>query len=348
MKAIYFICSILLCSIVDYGQPTDSVKLDIWSKIETILKENKIPALGLGIIRNNELCEVDVFGKLRKDGPTAPYNTIFDVASLTKPIVGMLTLKLVSMGKWDLDEPIDHYWVDPDIKDNPWHRKLTTRIILSHQTGFKNWRYMNPSGKLTIDFEPGTKFGYSGEGLEYLRQALVNKFKLPLDKLADSLIFKPLKMQDTRFVWDSLMNESRFADWHDKNGNNVYPTSHRKVANAADDLLTTVEDYGRVCSLVLKGFDLSPSIYLQMVTPQVKIADNDYFGLVWEIVKVPGRKDYALMHSGGDQGIRTLVALCPETGEGLIIFTNGDNGENIYPKLLTDFLSIGKDLIKFL
>jgi CubicO group peptidase (beta-lactamase class C family) len=348
MKTVLLNCIILFWVVVGFGQATDSGKLDIYSKIERILKENNIPALGLGVLRNNELVEVDVFGKLRKDGPTAPYNSIFDVASLTKPVVGMLTLTLVSMGKWDLDEPIDHFWVDPDIKDNPWHKKLTTRIILSHQTGFKNWRYMNPSGKLTIDFEPGTKFGYSGEGFEYLRKALFKKFNLPLEKLADSLIFRPLKMQDTRFVWDSLMNESRFADWHDKDGNNVYPTSHRQVANAADDLLTTVEDYGRFSSQVLKGFDLSPSVYRQMLTPQVKIADSDYLGLVWEIVKVPDKKDYALMHSGGDQGVRTLVVLCPETGEGLIIFTNGDNGENIYPLLLTNFLSIGKDLIKFL
>lgn len=66
---------------------------------------------------------------------------------------------------------------DPDIADNPYVKKLTTRIILSHQTGFPNWRGNNADGKLTFEFEPGTKYQYSGEGYEYLRKALEKKFK---------------------------------------------------------------------------------------------------------------------------------------------------------------------------
>jgi CubicO group peptidase (beta-lactamase class C family) len=241
MKIISLTFFTLALSLFSYGQVADSLQLDTYSRIEKLLKENNVPAVGIGIIRDNELCQVNVFGKLKKDGNTAPYNTIFNVASLTKPIVGMLTLKLVSMGKWNLDEPIAKYWTDPDIKNDPRNKKITTRIILSHQTGFKNWRYLNPSGKLTIDFEPGTKFSYSGEGYEYLQKVLEIKFKTSLSKLVDSLIFKPLKMQDSRMVWDKLVDETRFACWHDKDGNNSYPTDKRKVASAADDLLTTIE-----------------------------------------------------------------------------------------------------------
>jgi CubicO group peptidase (beta-lactamase class C family) len=57
-------------------------------------------------------------------------------------------------------------------------------MILSHQTGFPNWRYLNKSNTLSFEFEPGTKYQYSGEGFEYLRKALEAKFKKPLEQLA--------------------------------------------------------------------------------------------------------------------------------------------------------------------
>ncbi len=110
--------------------------------IENWLKENKVPTLGLGIIEDGQLKQVKVFGDI-KPGVSAPYNTYFNVASLTKPVTAMVALRLVSMGKWNLDEPLYKYWTDPDIVDDPRHKKLTTRLILSHQTGLPNWRWKN-------------------------------------------------------------------------------------------------------------------------------------------------------------------------------------------------------------
>ena len=136
-------------------------------QIQKLLDENKIPALGVGVIRGGKLQQVKVFGKFRRGEP-ASFNTIFNVASLTKPVLALLTLKLVSAGKWDLDEPLDKYWVDPDLRNDPRHKRLTTRLVLSHRTGFANWRWLNKSKKLEFDFEPGTKYQYSGEGLEYM------------------------------------------------------------------------------------------------------------------------------------------------------------------------------------
>jgi len=126
----------------------------------------------------------------------------------------MLTLKLVQSGQWNLDEPLALYWIDPDIAHSPYLWRLTTRYVLSHQTGFPNWRTDDGSGKLTFKFEPGTNSSYSGEGYEYLRRALESKFHQPLDKLLDSVLFKPLGMNDTRY-WGPDLDTSRFAMWHD-------------------------------------------------------------------------------------------------------------------------------------
>jgi CubicO group peptidase (beta-lactamase class C family) len=313
--------------------------------IEQWIKENHVPALGIGIIRDGKLKEIRMYGELKKGTP-APYNAIFNVASLTKPIVSILTLKLVSRGVWNLDEPLSNYWVDPDIANDPRHKQLTTRLVLSHQTGFKNWRYLNQNGKLSFDTTPGTKFGYSGEGFEYLRKALEKKFQKPLEKLTDSLIFSPLGMHDTQFAWDQSTDESRFAHWFDANGNEYKQDYKATIINAADDILTTIEDYGKFAVDVLQGAGVDSSVFSQMVRPHVPTKGGLYMSLGWEMfLNLGSKKEYALTHSGSDKGVRTLVILLPVSKQGLIIFSNSDNGYKLYERLVIELLDAGKELM---
>jgi CubicO group peptidase (beta-lactamase class C family) len=343
----YFIAgsAILIISTGLCAQQCDSILFDQSKKIENWLKENKVPALGIGIISGGKLQRVNVFGELKKNDP-APWNTIFNVASLTKPVVAFLTLQLISAGKWNLDEPLSNYWVDPDVATDPRHKKLTTRHVLSHQTGFVNWRWLHPTKKLAFDFEPGTKFQYSGEGFEYLRKALENKFRKPLEQLTDSLVFSPLGMKDTRHRWDEHTDESRFARWHDKEGNNTY-TDHRKTGvSAADDLLTTVEDYGRFGVAVINKTGLSEAVFNEMIRPQSAIKEKITMGLGWEILPNLSNGEYALIHSGSDMGVRTLVILLPKSGQGLIILTNSDNGQKLYEKIIIESLDAGSEIME--
>jgi CubicO group peptidase (beta-lactamase class C family) len=313
--------------------------------VEEWIKENHIAALGIGILREGKLREIRMYGEI-KTGDPAPYNAIFNVASLTKPVVAMLTLKLVSNGAWNLDEPLSNYWVDPDIKDDPRHKKLTTRLVLSHQTGFKNWRYLNKDNKLAFDTTPGTRYGYSGEGFEYLRKALEKKFNKGIEQLTDSLIFRPLGMNDTRHAWDRFTDESRFVHWYDKNGDEYKRDYKATSISAADDLLTTIEDYGKFAANVLQGGNLDSSVFNQMIRPHVPTGDGRYFGLGWEMFLDLGpKKEYALTHGGSDVGVRTLLILLPVSKQGLIIFTNSDNGNKLHHKLITEWLDTGKELM---
>ncbi|WP_029270554.1 serine hydrolase [Flavobacterium sp. KJJ] len=315
---------------------TKSSIFDNDQEIQKWLKQNNIPTLGIGVINDGKLQQIKVYGELKK-GITAPYNTIWNVASLTKPVTAIVALKLVSSGKWDLDEPLSKYWTDPDIANDPNTKLLTTRIVLSHQTGFPNWRYMNESKKLDFKFKPGTKYQYSGEGFEYLRKALEKKFHKTLDQLANELIFKPLKMDDTKFIWNDITDVSRYASNYDNKGN-AYEPIKNKTANAADDLLTTIEDYGTFLCSVINSEGLSKKVFDDMNTHQVRQAKaNKYFGLGFEIYDL-GNDNYALSHGGADQGVQTLVFLLPKTKQGLIVFTNGDDGYKVYEKIISHYL----------
>lgn len=291
--------------------------------------------MGIGVIENGKLQQVKVFGEISK-GISAPYNTIFNVASLTKPVTAMVALKLVSLGRWNLDEPIYKYWTDPEIANDPRNKKLTTRIVLSHQTGFPNWRYMNENKKLNFQFEPGTKYQYSGEGMEYLRKALEKKFKKSLQQLANELIFQPLKMTDTKYIWDKNVDTTRLAIGYDKDGK-AYEIVKNKIPNAADDLLTTVEDYGKFLVSVMNSDGLSKIVFEEMTKNQVASTKGKHFGLGFEIYDL-GNGEIALSHGGSDNGVQTIVFILPKTKQGLLIFTNSDTGGSVFEDLLKHYL----------
>lgn len=161
------------------AQKTDSLLSILDKNIPVWQKTLNIPNVGVGVIEGGKIAQVKVYGNL-KNGQPAPKNMLFNVASVTKVVFSMLVLKLTNQGSWNLDEPLYKYFVDPDVKNDPRHKKLTTRHILSQQSGFVNWRRNHPTKKLTFDFAPGTKFNYSGEGMEYLRKAVEAKFKKTL------------------------------------------------------------------------------------------------------------------------------------------------------------------------
>ncbi|MGZ3814199.1 MAG: serine hydrolase domain-containing protein [Mucilaginibacter sp.] len=317
----------LFCAIAAEGQVADST-------IIRLMREKHIPVLGLGFIDNGKVSLSKVYGEL-KPGVPAPANTLFNVASVTKTVTAMITLRLVNSGEWNLDEPICHYWTDPDVADDPRSKRLTTRHILTHQTGFPNWRWMTPGKKLAFEFEPGAKYQYSGEGMEYLRRALEKKFHRSLQQLADSLIFGPLHMTDTRFTWNDTMLD-HFAVAHNEKGDALEIVKNTEPS-AADQMKTTVADYSKFLIWMMNGAGLSDTLYQQMGSPLSRVKGNKFMGLGWAVYADAG-KGFALSHSGIDPGVNTIAFILPGSKRALLIFTNSVNGPQIYTDLVSDFL----------
>lgn len=311
------------------------------NKIKELLVENSVPALGIGIITNGNIDSVQVYGDLTAGSP-APNNTIFKVASLTKPIVTFVALKLAAEDLLDLDEPLYQYWLDPDIENDPNSKLLTTRIVLTHQTGFENWRWMESNKKLSFHFVPGEQHKYSGEGFEYLRRALEKKLNTSIELLASDYLFEPANMKDTHFWWDEQVDENRYAINHDANGV-ALPTDKYYKANAAANLLTTVEDYTKFLVYLMAQAEQMPEIYYDMIRPQVKIKEHGFFGLGWEIFTEFPNNEVVLLHTGKDPGVNALAIFFPKSKNGYVIFMNGDNVLPVFEQLLPT-LYLGKEL----
>lgn len=340
MKKIVFVLAFLFVLQEAFSQ-YQKVTIPADSMLKRLMREYKVPALAIGVIENNQVSQTRVLGELRKGTP-APQEAIFQVASLTKPVTEMTTLRLVSKGLWDLDEPLFHYWTDPQVVDDPRHKQLTTRHVISHQTGFANWRWLHKSGKLSFDFEPGTQTQYSGEGLEYLKRALVEKFKLPFDEIVRKYLLKPDKMIDTRFYWDKDMDQSRFAVVHDRNGEPL-PVRKYTEASAADLLMTTIADYTRFGANVLNKKELDSHTYREMITFQDK---KQTYGLGWQLFKGLRNGEFVITHSGADPGVRTIIILLPNSRRGIVIFTNSDNGMSLIKKILRQSLDLGDEIVE--
>lgn len=308
-----------------------------------LMAENKIICTGLGIITGGKLATDTVYGELKKGTP-APRNTVFNVASMTKPVVAVLTMQLVNSKQWNLDEPLAKYWTDPDVANDPRSKKLTSRHVLTHQTGFVNWRWLHATKKLTFDVDPGTKFGYSGEGFEYLKKALESKFKKSLVQLVQEYIFEPLQMKDSRLVWNDSI-EYRYAANHNREGEAVYKTMKRTEPSAADDLLTTVEDYSKFCIAVMNGFGLDKKLYQDMVSPHVETKKHVFMGLGWLVVPL-ANNEYVIGHDGGDEGVKTIALFNPVSKDGLIYLTNSDNGFAIAPTVFNELMPHGPEIVK--
>jgi CubicO group peptidase (beta-lactamase class C family) len=344
IKRLILLFSLMLVTVLTiFAQQKEISFKDYEVRIQHWLSFARVPAVGIGIIEDGKLRKIMVYGDLKKDDP-APFNTIFQVASLTKPVTALVALKLVSSGEWKLDEPLSHYWVDPDVLNDPRHLLLTTRHVLSHQTGFDNWRWNNKSKKLAFNFDPGTKFRYSGEGYEYLRHALENKFNMSLEKLADSILFKPLNMTDTRFTWSDNIDLTRYAVPHDTSGT-ALEIPKNPESSAADFLKTTIEDYCEFSIAVMNGTGLTKEVWREMFTPQVRVSKNETFGLGWDIMNNLSNGEYAVFHTGSDAGTRTAVILLPKSRRGIVIFTNGDNGNKMIELVVLEYLDLGKEIL---
>jgi CubicO group peptidase (beta-lactamase class C family) len=328
-------------------QPTpDELRAKISQDLPGWLKQYNVPSASVAYIANGRLAWTVVAGE-QSPGVPATDKTLYNIASLTKPIVAETILRLASQNKLQLDESIYPYWVDPDIKNNPWNKLLTPRLCLSHQTGFANWRRMT-NGILTFKFQPGTQSSYSGEGFFYVARFAQNKAGQPFDRLAQNYVLGPLGMKDTSFIVQDWFN-GRLAQPYT---NSVFlPPALTSTWNAADLVETTITDYARFVASVMRNDGLSPAIAAERLvmtrdwtsedareqvctheTPGTACHISAGMGLGWQIIVHNGVT--IVDHSGSDTGVNTHVFFVPSKHVGAVIFTNGENGSKVIGEIV--------------
>lgn len=296
------------------------------------MAEAKIPSVAIASIKGGRIVQLAAFGE-QSPGITATESSIYNIASLTKPLTAEVVLRLISKKTLSLDEPMFHHWADPDVSADARHRALTPRLALSHQTGFPNWRDRATGMKFIRD--PGTQWGYSGDGYQYVLRFSEKKTGKAFDVLARSQLFEPGGMADTTFT-DQPWLRKRIALPSDASGEYMTPNV-AESPNAADLVYATAADYARFMIEVMQDKGLSAKVAseqrrIQVDLRQLRCAGDKAascpehigFGLGWEILDFAG--DIIFMHTGKDEGVFTFAYLSKSTQDGVVILTNGDGG----------------------
>jgi CubicO group peptidase (beta-lactamase class C family) len=328
---------------------TDELVARLERDLPQLMSEGDVPGLSIALVRDGQLAWHKGFGvKNAQTKEPVDDATIFEAASLTKPVFAYAVLKLVDMGKIDLDTPLNKYLPgNYDVADDARVGQITARRVLSHTTGFPNWRQPRDSPQLKMYFAPGERFSYSGEGFVYLAKVVEHLTGEKLEALMKRLVLEPLGMNSSSFVWLESYEKLKIFT-HNSIGE---PMGQNKVtkANAAGSLHTTAQDYGRFVAAILNGTGLKKETARLMLTPQIKVGEsgvgnldaapaklsqNVSWGLGWGLQST--KDGTAFWHWGDNGNTKAFIVAFVKQKTGMVVFTNSANGLSIVKEIVDE------------
>lgn len=354
------------CHVPSPAPQEDFAALD--AKVTALMQGEDVKGLAYAVIRGGKVAHVAAFGvrNLEKDQPLET-DTVMYGASLTKTAVGYLVLDLVDDGLMDLDRPLADYLLNPletyedytDTADEPRFGQLTARHVLTHSTGFANFRWLEEDGKLKFHFDPGTDYGYAGEGFYLLQLAIEEGLGLELEAAMQARLFQPLGLTRTSLEWRADFAEN-LADGYKIDGS-FEIHDERSRPSAAGSMDTTIADQARLWAGIVRGDGLKPETRALIGTPQLAITSKQQFpsfrdwtdargpqvGLAAGIgvIAYTGDKGPAWFKGGHNDSTGNMVVCQDTTRDCIVLLSNSVRAELIYPEIAAYVM--GDTLIPF-
>ena len=165
-----------------------------------------VPGIGIAVVERGEPVWTRVFGVMDA-GQATPVTdtTLFEVASLSKPVFAWLVLRLADRGELVLDRPLVDYLRPADLGQGPWVDAISARDVLRHSTGLPDWRKDPAHEKLVPAVAPGTRIDYSGEAFFWLQRVVETITGESLDQSMQRLLFEPAGMGDSSYAWSEQL-----------------------------------------------------------------------------------------------------------------------------------------------
>jgi len=323
--------------------------------IRQSMKDLHVPGVSIALIRDARIAWQRSFGvRDASTGTPVDNDTAFSAQSMSKPVFAYRVMKLWEQGVLDIDAPLTRYTPARFVENDPRLEQITARRVLSHTTGLPNWR--SKEDPLRINFTPGSKWSYSGEGYHYL-QSVVTRLTGHTDpthcrafemdyrvcatdfgEYMDKTLLKPFAMKRSGYVSTPAM-EKNVARRHDLAGSPLpqNPSTAVDVARygSAGSLMTTAGDYARFLIEVMQpkppdAYRLKESTRAQMLKPEVEVPDSPIktsWALGWQVWQL--ERDEVIAHGGDDDGWHSQSVLSPERKTGFVILTNGEGGSKL-------------------
>lgn len=312
------------------GKKLSAAEVD--SFIQRSMDSLKIPGLSMAIVQKGKIVYYKAAGIKNDKREAVDSNTLFEAASMTKPVFAYTVQRLVQEGQLHLDTPLYRYYSYDDIEYDDRYKRITARMVLSHTTGFPNWRSGGGS-ELTIQSEPGTKYAYSGEGFEYLSRVVRHLLNQDVSEMIDREVFRPVSIRNSfmvknRYVQDHLadgMKDNKEWGW-----NNVW-----QRPNVAYSLCTEAKEYARFIIRLMSESRTHESVFYQMSQPQMQIDSCKWVCLGLFMEQTPYGTKYC--HSGNTNNrFNSNFEFYADRDLGYVFFMNCHR-EQAFTKCVNDF-----------
>ena len=300
--------------------------------VESKMAEMQIPGVSIAIINDANVVYHDIKGFADKEvSKPVTSQTIFEGASLSKPLFAYLTMFLVEDGLLDLDKPLYTYLEFPDIAHDERYKKITARMVLAHNTGLPNWRTDFEDNKLFIQFDPGTNFNYSGEGYQYLANVLEHLLATDyrgLEAYYQKKVAVPLQMNITKFIQDesNLMNTAEPY----KEGEKIPKGEVQAEFGAAYGIHSEAKDFSKWLIALMENKGLSDSSFEELFKDQFIIPEDSPYRqegvAAWTLgfakAEIGGNTLFG--HGGNNPGYTSLFLIDKTKKWGIVVFTNAN------------------------
>lgn len=313
--------------------------------IETYRKYYNIPGVSLALIKDGKVVYHKTYGvKNTFTGEKVNDNTLFEAASVTKPVFAYTVQRLAERGLIDLDKPLYLYLPYKDIEHDERYKLITARHVLTHRTGFPNWRWMNADGKLDIKFTPGTSYNYSGEGFEYLKMVVEKITGKKVEQVLKEEVIEPIGLYHTFFSRNDSLRRMVANGHYDGMPNfDDLPAS----PGMAYSMHTEALIFTRFMMQLMEQRGLKAETYQTMFS---KHSDFDwgnekpkipaYMGMSLEIRESAFGKTFG--HGGNNGDFKCKFEVYKDKKMGYVLFTNSNTSDVLLEKF-RNFLVEGKE-----
>lgn len=351
------IAALALAPMLAAAAPTDPLD----AAVQAAMASTGAKGLAIAVIDRGRVSRVSAYGLRDETGRKLSTATVMYGASLTKAVVGYLTLQLAVEKRIDLDQPIaamlanplpsygnvDGYghWGDLD-GDDRW-RVITPRMVLNHATGFANFAFLEPDGRLRIHFAPGSRYGYSGEGMMLLQFGLERGKGIDVEAELQRRYFIPLGMTRTSLKWQDRF-ASDLADGWDAEGK-ARPHDARSRVRAAGSMDTTIADMARMAAAMVRGHGLPASArrmfgrgtlpittrqQFPTLLPEAPPADRPNAAAALGVIAFDGPQGPG-WYKGGHDDITANTLVCLERRQRCVLIMSNDvRAERAFPMLV--------------
>ena len=311
----------------------------------------KTPGVSIAVVNDYEIEWSRGFGVCEWEKPEPITDTtLFQAASISKPMFALGIMRLVQEGRLDLDEDVNNYlksWKVP--ANGSWQPKVILRQIFSHSAGLTVHGFpgylrsdeiptlvqilngSDPSNTqpIFVDIIPGLQKRYAGGGTTVAQQLIIDVMGKPFPEIMQNLVLNPLKMEHSTYEQPLPKDWEEFAATaHTRRNQAVKGKWHVYPEMAAAGLWTTPSDLARAGievqrAVMGKSTFISQDIVNQMLTLQTD--DNIGIGFFLD-----GEGDTVrFSHGGGNQGFKSLLTMYKNIGKGAVIMINSNQGQPI-------------------